>query len=125
MLSGLYLILGSYTISFYESDRVNSVSVEAVTNSVQAEQLARTGIAIAMEKMGANGTLKSFPTESVTMTDGTISYSAASISATQSRITSTALFNGRTISVTAIFSYDRGRWRMIRSYATPTAELIS
>jgi len=126
MLSGVYLILGFYTVSFYQADRTNSVSVEAVANSVQAEQLARTGISMALADMGSSSTTKSFAAKSVSMTNGTITYSASTTGiSSQSKITSTAVFNGRTITMTAIFSYDRGRWRMIRSYATPTAELVS
>ena len=125
MLSGVYLILGFYTVSFYQADRVNSTTVEAVANTVQAEQLARTGVSMAMSKMGSNSALTSFASESVTMTDGTVTYSATSISGSQSKITSSAVFNGRTITMTAVFSYERGRWRMIRSYATPTAEIVS
>ena len=126
MLSGVYLILGFYTVSFYQAERTNSLTVEAVANSVQAEQLARTGISMALVEMGSSSTTTSFSTKTVSMTGGSVTYSATTTAITsQSKITSTADFNGRTVSMTAIFSYDRGRWRMIRSYATPTAEVVS
>ena len=125
MLSGVYLILGFYTLSFYQADRTNSITVEAVANSVQAEQLARTGISMAMTKMGGSSAVSSFVSESVSMTNGTVTYQADVLTGSQSKITSTGVFNGRTITMTAVFSYDRGRWRMIRSYATPTSEVVS
>lgn len=125
MLSGIYLIVGFYTVGFHQADRTNSTAAEAVGNSVQAAQLARTGISMALEKMGSNSSIASFASESVTMTDGEVTYRAVSISATQSHITSMALFNGRTITMTAVFSYDRGRWRMIKSYTPPTGEVVS
>jgi hypothetical protein len=123
MLSGVYLILGFYTVSFYQADRSNGVTVEAVANSVQAEQLARTGISMALAKMGNNSLIPNF-TEDVTMSGGTVQYAAVT-SGTQSSITSTATFSGRTITMTAVFSYTSGRWRVARIYANPTAETVS
>jgi hypothetical protein len=123
MLSGVYLILGFYTVSFYQADRTNSISVVAAANSVQAEQLARTGISMALAKMGNNASIPSF-TEASSMSDGTISYTAA-VSGTKTNITSTATFNGRSISMKAVFTFYNGRWRLTQTYAIPTAEAVS
>ncbi|MCK9407499.1 MAG: hypothetical protein WCX28_13485 [Bacteriovoracaceae bacterium] len=122
MLSGVYLILGFYTVSFYQAERTNSITVEAVANTVQAEQLARTGISLALSKMGDKYSTPNF-SENVTMSGGTIEYSAVRLGS-QSTITSTATFNSREISMTALFTFDRGRWRITRIYAVPTAEIV-
>ncbi|MCK9407604.1 MAG: hypothetical protein WCX28_00235 [Bacteriovoracaceae bacterium] len=123
MLSGVYLILGFYTVSFYQAERTNSYTVEAVSNSVQAEHLARTGISMALVKMGNDSGIPNF-TEDASLSGGTIQYSAV-VSGLQSTITSSALFNGRQIDMTALFTFDRGRWRITRIYVTPTPEVIS
>lgn len=125
MLSGVYLILGFYTVSFYQAERTSSTTVEAVANTVQAEQLARTGISLALVMMGDDLAVKSFSEQTASMSSGTISYQATSLTTTTSEITSTAVFNGRTITMTAVFTYSDGRWRITRTYATPTAEVVS
>lgn len=123
MLSGVYLILGFYTVSFYQADRTNSISVVAAANSVQAEQLARTGIAMALAKMGNNAAITSF-SDNASMSSGTISYTAA-VAGTRTNITSTATFNGRSISMKAVFTFYNGRWRLSQTYAVPAPEAIS
>lgn len=125
MLSGVYLILGFYTISFYNAERTSSTTVEAVANTVQAEQLARTGISLALVQLGDNSAVNSFSEQSASMSSGTITYEATGLTSTTSEITSTAVFNGRTITMTAVFTYSDGRWRITRTYATPTAEVVS
>jgi hypothetical protein len=125
MLSGIYLMLGFYTVSFYRADRTNGTTVEAVANTVQAEQLARTGISMALSMMGNDLAAITLAPQNAALSSGNISFQAAPISASSSKITSTAVFNGRTITMTAVFTYDRGRWRITRAYTPPTAELIS
>lgn len=125
MLSGVYLILGFYTISFYNAERTSSTTVEAVANTVQAEQLARTGISLALVQLGDNSAVNSFTEKTASLSSGTISYSATGLTATTTQITSSAEFNGRTITMSAVFTYNNGRWRITRIYSTPTAELVS
>jgi hypothetical protein len=125
MLSGVYLILGFYNVSFYRAERTNGTTVEAVANTVQAEQLARTGVSMALVKMGADAALKFFPDQTASLSNGTITYKAETISSSTSKITSTAVFNGRTITMTAVFTYSSSRWRMTSLYATPTKEVVS
>lgn len=126
MLSGVYLILGMYTLSFSIADRSNSKSVEAVANTIQSEQLALSGISLAMQKMGSNSNLDQFASTQSSMTSGTVTYSAAEIvNQKQSEITSTATFSGKTITAKATFNYYNGRWRVARVYITPTAETLT
>lgn len=119
MLSGVYLIVGFYTVSFYQADVLNSSTVEAVANNVQAEQLARSGVSLAMAAMADDGAMTSFAEQSVNASNGTIEYKAEALTATTSKITSTGTFNGKTVTVTAVFNYNDGRWRYQQVYLSP------
>ncbi len=125
MLSGVYLILGYYLIGFYQVERTNSHTVEAVANSVQAEQLARTGVNLSMVRLGEFLGTKSFSTRTASMSGGTINYVATAMSGSYSKVTSTATFNGRTITITAVMYHNGDRWEIDRTYVTPTKENVS
>ena len=123
MLSGVYLILGMYTVSFTAADRNNSTIAESVANSIQAEQIARTGISLAMTKMGASFATSSYTNQNASVMNGSVVYSASQsgLPTSQSQVTSTATFAGKTVTIKAVFSYDRNRWRVIRMYVPPVA----
>jgi len=125
MLSGVYLILGYYLVGFYQVERTNSHTVEAVANSVQAEQLARTGVNLSMVRLGEFLGTKSFTASTASMSGGTINFEATAMSGAYSKVTSTATFNGRTITVTAVMYHNGDRWVINRTYVTPTKENIS
>ncbi len=121
MLSGVYLILGMYTVSFTTADRNNSSIAESVANSIQAEQFARTGISLAMNKMGASAATSSYADQNVSVMNGSVVYSASQtgLPSSQSQVTSIGTFSGKTVTIKAVFSYDRNRWRVIRMYVPP------
>ncbi len=123
MLSGVYLILGMYTVSFTAADRNNSTIAESVANSIQAEQIARTGISLAMTKMGSSFATSSYTNQNASVMNGSVVYSASQtgLPTSQSQVTSTATFAGKTVTIKAVFSYDRNRWRVIRMYVPPVA----
>lgn len=123
MLSGVYLVLGMYTLNFSIAEQANSDMAAGVASSVQAEQLARTGVSLGITKMGTNSTLFSYSDQNSSILNGTVVYSASQsgLPASQSQITSTGTFNGKTITITAVCSYDRGRWRIVRMFVPPTA----
>ncbi|MFA6469595.1 MAG: hypothetical protein WCW35_11910 [Bacteroidota bacterium] len=104
---------------------MNSTTVEAVANAVQAEQLARTGIAIATTAMADNAANTSLSQQTVSFTSGTITYQAWVLSGSQSKITSTGTFNGKTITMKAVVSFERNRWRVVRSYVIPSPDIVS
>ena len=125
MLSGIYLMLGTYTVSFTSADRNNSTIAETVANSVQAEQIARTGISLAITKMGGTYSVatRSYTNQNASVMNGSVVYSASQtgLPATQSQVTSTGTFSGKTVTIKAVLSYDRNRWRLIRMYVAPVA----
>lgn len=119
MLSGIYLILGMYAVSFDVAHQSNFDLASKNAVAVQAEQIARTGVALAMTRMGGSSTIHTF-SSSATVLNGTVIYSAVGNSS-QSIITSTSTFNGTTVVVKAVFVYYHNRWRVNRLYITPTA----
>jgi hypothetical protein len=122
MLSGIYLILGMYTVSFTSADRNNSSIAESVANSIQAEQIARTGISLAMTKMGGSSSINSYTDQNASVMNGSVVYSAsqAGLPTSQSQVTSTGTFSGKTVTIKAVFSYERNRWRVIRMFVPPS-----
>jgi hypothetical protein len=118
-------MLGMYNVSFYQADRLNSTAVEAVANAVQAEQLARTGISIAVTTMADDVSKNTLGQQTVSFTNGTITYQAWILSGTQSKVTSTGTFNGKTVTMKAVVSFERNRWRVLRSYVIPSPDTVS
>lgn len=125
MLSGVYLILGMYSLSFTAADRTNSTISESIANSVQAEQIARTGISLAMTKMGGinSSSTREYGNQQASFLNGSVVYSASQsgLPASQSQVTSTGSIAGKTVTIKAVFSYERNRWRVIRMFVQPTA----
>lgn len=121
-LLGVYLIVTIYTLSFYVTDERNSTSVEAFASTIQAEQIARAGLALAMTTMGSNSAISSYAPQSSSILSGSVVHSASltGLPGLQSQITSTGTFNGKIITVTALFKYDLGHWRVVNTYIPPT-----
>ena len=120
MLSGVYLILGMYTIGFDTAHQSNFDLAAYTATQIQAEQIARTGISLAMTKMGGNSTMHSFNSTSAFVMGGSVVYSATGTSS-QSQVTSVATFNGARTVVTAVFTFYNNRWRISRLYVPPVA----
>ncbi|MEW5799428.1 MAG: hypothetical protein AB1728_10535 [Bacteroidota bacterium] len=119
MLSGVYIILGFYTISFNRADETNLSTALKSVSAAQAEQLARTGMSLALAYMADDPALYSFSTRSLTTMGGTVEYASsrpASFSATQSEVRATGTFNGNQVVMTAVFHYYGGRWKVLRVY---------
>jgi len=111
-------MLGMYTVSFDAAHQSNFDLAATTATLVQAEQLARTGISLAMTKMGGNSSIYSYNVGSTSIMGGSVAYSATGTSS-QSQITSTAIYNGKTVVVKATFVYYNNRWRISRLYVPP------
>ncbi|MBI2429074.1 MAG: hypothetical protein HYV29_09820 [Ignavibacteriales bacterium] len=119
MLSGLYVILGFYTLSFNRVDETNYSTALNSTSIAQAEQLAQTGVSLALAYMADNSSLYSFSTRSLSTMGGTVAYASsrpASFPVTQSQVTATGTFNGKQVIMTAVFHYYGGRWKILKVY---------
>ena len=83
-----------YTVSFTSADRNNSTIAESVANSIQAEQIARTGISLAMTKMGSSFATSSYTNQNASVMNGSVVYSASQtgLPTLQSQVTSTGTF---------------------------------
>lgn len=119
MLSGVYLILGMYAVSFDVAHQSNFDLAATTATTIQAEQLARTGISLAMTTMGKDSSTHTLTGSSSTL-GGSIEYSAVG-TPSESQITSSATFNGKTIVVKAVVCFQNNRWRIARVYIPPTA----
>lgn len=119
MLSGVYVILGFYTMSFNQVNEANFSNAVRSASINQAEHLAQTGISLAQAYLGNNATLYSFPARSLTTMGGTVTYNAerpASFPITQTQVTATGVYNGKQVVMTAVFHYYGGRWKLLRVY---------
>jgi hypothetical protein len=115
----VYLILGMYAVSFDDAHQSNFDLAATTATTIQAEQLARTGISLAMTTMGKDSSTHNL-TGSLSTLGGSVVYSAVG-TPSESEITSTASFNGKRVVVKAVFSFYNNRWRMTRLYIPPVA----
>ena len=111
---------------FNNADETTSKLAYSVGYQSQAEQLANTGVSMALVKLANYGTSDSrseFSTKTATVNKGTVSYDATqgSLPSDQRQISSTATVTSAegTVSytATAIVHYNKGRWRVIRVYS--------
>lgn len=120
VISGVYIILGLYTFGFNSADDASSKLAVASAVSVQAEQLSQTGVSMALVVMGNNASTKSIASTQKTVMGGTVTYTAVPYGSSESQITSTAVIvtgaETKTIKTTSIANYNKGRWRISRSY---------
>ncbi|MDP1678469.1 MAG: hypothetical protein Q8L88_16555 [Bacteroidota bacterium] len=123
MLSGIYLVLGIYSISYEVADETSFQLSANTANEIQAGQIARSGISLAMENMGTDSLVHTYSDISAEVMCGSVVYSASQIGLplSQSEITSTGTFNDKTVVVKAVFVYYNNRWRIDRLYIPPTA----
>ncbi|MDP1677325.1 MAG: hypothetical protein Q8L88_11270, partial [Bacteroidota bacterium] len=66
---------------------------------------------------------REYSNQNASVMNGSVVFSASQsgLPASQSQVTSTATFAGKTVTIKAVFSYDRNRWRLIRMYVPPVA----
>ena len=117
LLSGIYLILGFYTVSFTAADESNFSSALTVASETQAEQLAKTGMSLALQRFANNLTMYTISSTTVTTMGGTVTYLAsrpASFPLTQTQVIATGTYNGKQVQTTAVFHQYGGRWKLLR-----------
>ncbi|MHB1049926.1 MAG: hypothetical protein ACYC09_07600 [Bacteroidota bacterium] len=117
ILSAVYLILGLYTVSYNAADETNFSAALVVASETQAEQLAKTGVSLALQKFANNLSLYTIAPTTVTTMGGTITYSAsrpAAFPLNQTQVVATGYYEGRSIKSTAVFHQYGGRWKLLR-----------
>lgn len=132
MLSGVYLIFGFYTIAFNRADEMMfKTSVKSAALG-QTEQLSLTGLALAKGYMGGNSGRDSYPWRTFVSGIDTVKYSAtqpAGFPSSQTQVTSIATHTTtvttasgpvvtvrRQVTQTAVFQFNKGRWKQMRVY---------
>lgn len=124
LLSGVYMVLGLYTVSFISADESNFSNALQVSSTLQSEQIAKSGLALALAGLGNDISKTSIPASEVTISGGVLSYSAsrpASFPLTQTQVVSTGQFNGEQVQMTAVFHFQGGRWKVLRVYTVTLA----
>ena len=116
MLSGLYIIFGMYILAFNRADESMFQTSMHLVNTVQAEQLVNTGIAIGLGDMGNNALEPNHSATVKNLGDGSVTYTITR-TGTTATIFATSTYYGITQSATCYVNYDRGRWRKIRTYS--------
>lgn len=117
----MYIILGLYVFGFNSADEVTSKVSYTAAVTTQAEQLAQTGVSMALLKLGSVSSA-SLTTQSKTTMGGTVTYDAqqGSLSSDQRTITSSATIgtsaNAVTVTVKSVVHFDKNRWRVLRTY---------
>ena len=120
---GVYVIIGLYAMGFIAADQAVSSGSRAQAFHDQARQIAQSGVKFAVGDVGSNSAA-SFPNSSVSLINGSVSYLGdrpASLAATQMRITSTGTYNGFSVTMVAILSYNGVKWVVQRVYQQQTA----
>lgn len=119
LLSGVYIILGLYLFGFNTVDETTSNLTYTVTEKTQSEQLAHTGVMLALLYMGSSSSISSFDTRSQSTMGGTVTYSAShpgTLSSSERLITSRGVINSTQMEATAVVRYSKGRWRVVKTY---------
>ncbi len=123
LISGIYVVLGLYSFGLNSADEMQSKESLSTAQSIQTEQIAVSGISLAVAYMGNNSTITSFSPITKSTMGGIVTYSAsnpASLSSTEREIVSTATMvcGSATMQVktTAVVQFNKGLWRITRLY---------
>lgn len=119
ILSAVYLILGFYTVSYNAADEANFSAALVVATETQAEQLAKTGVSLALQKFANNLAMNTIAPTTVTTMGGTITYSAnrpATFPLNQTQVIALGYYEGRTVKSTAVFHQYGGRWKLLHVF---------
>ena len=119
LLSGTYIILGLYMFGFNSVDETTNSLAYTAAERTQSEQLARSGVMLALLYMGSNSSITSFSPRSQSTMGGTVTYSAsnpATLSSSERLITSRGVINSTQMETTAVVQYKDGRWQIERMY---------
>ncbi|MCK9409658.1 MAG: hypothetical protein M0R68_11060 [Bacteroidetes bacterium] len=122
MMSSVYVILGMYSLNSRSEESIHFECGYVNAHSTSAEDIARTGLLLALTKMGSNKSLHTFAVEHRSTDGGIISFSAekhSTLLPDSSIITSRGIAGGDTVTVVGTFIFDQGRWRISSSYFWP------
>lgn len=121
MLSGVYLVLGFYALSFNRADEANFANALEVSSSYQTEQIANAGLALSMQRLGNTLSAPTFALTTASINNGTVSFKAeqpAGFPANRTQVVSTSEFNGYSVTVTAIAHFHNNRWKVLKVHSS-------
>ena len=102
-LCGLYVILGVYSYSIHKVDVSEQITAINTVSLVQAEQIARSGISIALNTVNVNHSTSFTSTQN--LFGGQVKYTVI-----PSKITSASDYNGCSVTMVANIVYYKGRY---------------
>ena len=126
--SGVFVIIGMYSLSFQTADKATSAVALAQAYHGQAEQIALAGAKFASVDLGSNPTPAVFPSSSVNLMGGNVSYQGdrpAGMPSSKMRITTVGTYGGHSITYIATVEFISPRWKVQRIYTAPDAAEIS
>lgn len=124
MISGLYVILGFYVSAFNSADEATSTIASNAAMTAQTEQLAQTGVSMALLSMANNSSIENLNERSLSTMGGRVTFSAnhpATLSSSERLITSRGVISSTQVEATAVIHFDKGRWRIERIYIASIA----
>jgi len=118
LLTGVLIVLGLYVVKFSANDGSAFNSALSVASTSQAEQLAKSGSAIALARFADRLTIYYLDKTVVSTMGGTITYSAITSPSNPSQrlVTSIGTYNGIEVKSTAVLYYYGGRWKVLRQH---------
>ncbi len=137
-LSGLYIIMGVYTVGFNKANTSVRNIADYQASHVEAAQIAQTGVQFAVRDLGTSmpSTLPS--TTGLTMMGGSMSYNCdnSGLPADQARITAVGTYNGQQVTTIAIVKLmatlpdDGGKfrwnsWQIVQIQTLPETRALS
>lgn len=115
------MILGFYNLSFTSIDDTNFSNAMNVATVQSTEALAKTGLSLSLMKMGNDPTMVSFPAESFSVNNGSVTIRASQpvgFPASQTQVVATATIANKTVTMTSTFQYHNNRWKLLKSFSS-------
>jgi hypothetical protein len=136
--SGVFVIIGMYSLSFRTADNVNATVALAQAYYTQADQIALAGAKFADVDLGGNAAAPLIPATTVSLMGGSVTYKTerpAGYSATQMKLTTIGSFSAydvvqsKTITYNVTYygtmEYVWPHWSVDRIYLAPNATEFS
>ena len=120
---GIYAVIGLYALAFNTADQAIANVGQSQAYHDVARQIASSGVKFAIGDAGA-ATSPTLGSTTVSMMNGSVTYVTdrpAGVAATQMRVTSTATYNGYSVTMVSILYYNGTKWTIQRVYQQPDA----
>jgi hypothetical protein len=126
LASGVFVIVGMYSLSFRAADNATSVVALAQAIHSQTEQIALAGTKFAAVDLGGSASIPTIlPSGSVNLMGGTVSYRTDPLPSSKLKVTSVGTYGGHSVTYLATVEFVSPRWQVKRIYEVPDAAEFS